>query len=220
MRNSRAATTANTWSGFSFILPLFSVHFANLLGQILHHPSFFFSLLCGQYHYTTPLLESTSERVNSRLVLDLFKITSFGKDFVQQWKIISVSFQSLEPRLLALLMVKTEEDANAKETVFSKPSSLMFHQSFAMRRSSSINHMNTNMMRSHVRDEIRSTRSLVEPLAGARPHEDSITAKTISPLLSAPRQHFVDSTFKKSEKMLSPWFEPGILTYKHQHLYH
>ncbi|KAF2588704.1 hypothetical protein F2Q70_00039606 [Brassica cretica] len=86
-------------------------------------------------------------------VLDLFKITSFGKDFVQQWKIISVSFQSRE--------------------------------SFAMRRSSSINHMNTNMMRSHVRDEIRSTRSLVEPLAGARPHEDSITAKTISPSLSS-----------------------------------
>ncbi|KAF3570431.1 hypothetical protein F2Q69_00060038 [Brassica cretica] len=44
MRNSRAAKTANTWSGFTFMLPLFSAHFTDLLGQILHHPSLFFSL--------------------------------------------------------------------------------------------------------------------------------------------------------------------------------
>ncbi|KAH0863125.1 hypothetical protein HID58_080336, partial [Brassica napus] len=68
MRNSRAATTANTWSGFTFMLPLFSAHFTDLLGQILHHPSLFFSLLFGQYHYTTLLLESTSERT----IQDLF----------------------------------------------------------------------------------------------------------------------------------------------------
>lgn len=67
MSNSRAATTVNTWSGFTFMLPLFSAHFTDLLGQILHHPSLFFSLLFGQYHYTTLLLESTSERTNQDL---------------------------------------------------------------------------------------------------------------------------------------------------------
>ena len=42
----------------------------------------------------------------------------------------------------------------------------------------------------------------------------------VSRLLSAPRQHFVGPTFKISEKMSSPWLELGLLTYKHQHLYH
>ena len=42
----------------------------------------------------------------------------------------------------------------------------------------------------------------------------------VSRLLSAPRQVFVGPILKKSEKMSNPWFEPEILTYKHQHLYH
>lgn len=66
MRNTGPPT--NTWSGFTFMLPLFSTPFTYLLRQILQHPSIFFSLLCGQCHYSTVLLESTEERVNSTLV--------------------------------------------------------------------------------------------------------------------------------------------------------
>nr|VDD19546.1 unnamed protein product [Brassica rapa] len=49
MSNSRAATTVNTWSGFTFMLPLFSAPFADSYGDRffnLHHPRFFFSILC------------------------------------------------------------------------------------------------------------------------------------------------------------------------------
>ena len=71
-------------------------------------------------------------------------------------------------------------------------------------------------MRQHEWPLLPHNRLWCSPIAKRNQHY----SESVSRLLSVPRQHFVDLTFTKSEKISSPLLEPVLLTYKHQHLHH
>ena len=87
MSNSRAATTVNTWSGFTFMLPLFSAPFADYYGD-----RFFTILASSSLYFVVSITKPTFRK--SRFKFFRLTISSILKYICLIWSLIkwSLSF--------------------------------------------------------------------------------------------------------------------------------